>query len=83
MYVSIDDNAVRWVTEGRIGAQMAKVDLKSAFRMIPVHRQDWELLGMHWNDQYSYSVDTCLPLGCRSSCLFNKFTEALQWIITV
>ena len=29
-------------------ALMAKIDLNSAFRMIPVHCADWGLLGMHW-----------------------------------
>ena len=44
---------------------MAKVDLKSAFRMVPVRRQDWELLGMKWKE--AYYIDTCLPFGLRSA----------------
>ena len=31
---------------------MAKVDWKSAVRMVPVLRQDWELLGMKWKEAY-------------------------------
>ena len=59
---------------------MAKVDLKLAFRMVPVCRQDWKLLGLYWNKQYY--VDTCLPFGCRSSpFLFNQFAQALHWIV--
>ena len=51
------------------GALMGKVDLKSAFRMVPVRRQDWELLGIKWKE--AYYVDTCLPfgLGFGSTCL--------------
>ena len=61
------------------GALMAKVDLKSAFRMVPVWHQDWELLGIHWRDHYY--VDTCLPFGCRSGpFLFNQFVTAIHWI---
>ncbi len=59
---------------------MAKVDLKSAFRMVPVHREDWELLGFQWNG--AFYVDTCLPFGLRSApFLFNHFALALHWIL--
>ena len=46
--------------------------------MIPVHRHDWELLGIHWKQ--SYYIDTCLPFG-SAPFLFNQFAEALQWIL--
>ena len=59
---------------------MAKVDLRAAFRMVPVSPADWDLLGMQW--QGKYYVDTCLPFGLRSApFLFNKFAEALNWIL--
>ena len=62
------------------GALMAKVDLKSAFRMVPVRHEDWELLGIYWRDHYF--VDTCLPFGCRSApFLFNQFATAIHWIL--
>ena len=78
-YASIDD-ATRMLSALGRGALMAKVDLKSAFRMVPVQRQDWELLGMKWRE--AYYVDTCLPFGLRSApYLFNQFAEALQWIL--
>ena len=74
-YTSLDD-AVRIVTTLGPGALMAKVDLKSAFRMVPVRSQDWELLGMYW--QGNYYFDTCLPFGLRSApYLFNQYAEAL------
>ena len=61
-------------------ALMAKVNLKSAFRMVPVHREDWELLGMHWRNHFY--IDTCLPFGLRSApFLFNEVASALQWIL--
>ena len=60
---------------------MAKLDLQSAFHMVPVLREDWNLLGIHWQGQYF--VDTCLPFGLRSALyLFNQFAEALHWILT-
>jgi hypothetical protein len=60
---------------------MAKLDLKAAFRMVPVRKEDWDLLGIHWRGHYY--VDTCLPFGLRSApYLFNQFTKALHWILT-
>ena len=43
-YSSVDD-AVKILTALGKGALMAKVDLKSAFRVVPVHSTDWDLLG--------------------------------------
>ena len=42
------DNAIS--TIHRLGREtyMAKTDILSAFRLFPVHPQDWELLGMKW-----------------------------------
>ena len=78
-YASMDDATNMLSALGK-GALMAKVDLKSAFRMVPVRRQDWELLGMKWKE--AYYVDTCLPFGLRlAPYLFNQFAEALQWIL--
>ena len=60
---------------------MAKVDLKAAFRMVPVHPDDWELLGMCWREQLY--VDRCLPFGLRSApYLFNQIATAVEWIMT-
>ena len=44
-YVSVDD-AVRMVMELGPGALMAKLDIQSVCRMIPVHPGDRRLLGM-------------------------------------
>ena len=78
-YSSVDDATSVLSKLGR-GALLAKVDLKSAFRMVPVHGEDWELLGLYWKQ--AFYVDTCLPFGLRSApFLFNQFAEALQWIL--
>ncbi len=78
-YASVDD-AIRLVLRQGPGALMAKVDLQSAFRMVPVRREDWELLGFRWNGEYY--VDTCLPFGLRSApFLFNQFALALRWML--
>ena len=59
---------------------MGKIDLKNAFRLIPVRREDWHLLGIHW--QNKWYVDKCLPFGLRSSpALFNHLATAIEWIL--
>ena len=78
-YATLDD-AVRFLNHLGRGALMAKVDLKAAFRMIPVAKQDWDCLGIHWRG--AFYVDKRLPFGLRSSpFLFNQFADALQWIL--
>ena len=62
------------------GALMAKVDVKQAYRVVPVHPDDRCLLGVHWNDQVI--VDKVLPFGLRSAPLiFTGLADALQWIM--
>ena len=50
-YVRVDD-AIRILKSLGPGSFMAKTDLKSAFRLILIHPDDWDLLGIHWNNQY-------------------------------
>ena len=59
---------------------MAKTDLKSAFRLIPIQPNDWSLLGIFWQSQYY--VDMYLPFGLRSApFLFNQLSDGLEWIL--
>ena len=59
---------------------MAKIDIASAFHLIPVHPDDCYLLGMRWNNQVY--VDKQPPFGLRSApVLFNAYADALEWII--
>lgn len=78
-YVRVDD-AIRILTTLGPGAFMAKTDLKSAFRLIPVHPSDWNLMGIYWQSQYY--VDLYLPFGLRSApFLFNQLSDALEWVL--
>ena len=80
LHYSTVDDAIGSLLQLGVGALMAKIDLQSAFRMVPVRRTDWELLGIHW--QNHYYIDTCLPFGLRSApYLFNQFAMALHWIL--
>ena len=56
------------------------MDIKQAYRMVPVHPQDRRLLGMRWEG--SMYVDKILPFGLRSAPLiFSAVADALQWIL--
>ena len=77
-YASIDD-AIFVIKQTGAGCFMAKTDIKSAFRIIPIHPSDYSLLGMKWQDMYYF--DRCLPMGCSSSCaIFEAFSTALEWL---
>lgn len=59
---------------------LAKTDIESAFRLIPVHLDDYELLGMKWEGKYYH--DKALPFGLRgAAAIFNQLSDALEWIL--
>ena len=66
-YITID-NASEAIQDFGQGCYMGKTDIESAFRLIPVHPDDWELLGMFWNGQHYF--DKVLPFGFRSARTF-------------
>ena len=59
------DDAVQIIYTLGKGTQPAKWDIKNAYRMVPVHPANRELLGMSWNCQTF--VDTVLPFEFRSA----------------
>ena len=57
---------------------MVKIDWRNAFRQIPVHLDDHELLGCCLRGKLCYH--TRLPLGLSSSTFFfNRMGEAVYW----
>ena len=77
-YASTDD-AIRLIKKSGSGCVLSKVDIKSAFKIIPIHPSDHNLLGLSWDNMYYY--DKTLPMGCRSSCaIFEAFSTAVEWI---
>ena len=73
-YPSVDDVVSEVVRRGLI----AKMDVKQAYRNVPVHPRDRHLLGMQWGDEVF--VDNILPFGLRSApLLFTAVADALQW----
>ena len=74
-YVSVDSIAKQVVLLGK-GTLMAKMDIKSAYRLIPVHPSDRPLLEMRWRDRLF--LDKTLPCGLRSAPkIFNAVADAL------
>ena len=77
-YTSVDHAAGLIIAQGG-GTLQAKLDLKSAYRMVPVHPEDRQLLGMKWKDKTW--LDTTLLFRLRSAPkLFNFLANCLQWI---
>ena len=62
-YARVMDLAKELVRQGR-GLFVAKVDIRSDYRTVPVNPQDWWLLGVQWEG--GLFVDTTLPFGLRS-----------------
>ena len=78
-YTSVDEAVRRIRARGR-GTLMAKLDVESAYRMVPVHPTDRPLLGMVWKGRLY--IDSALPFGLRSAPkIFNSLADAIQWIL--
>ena len=74
------EEAVSLVKKAGQGCKLIKVDVKAAFRLIPVRQQDLHLLGMKWDGHYF--VDLCLPFGLRSSPpIWERFSRMLRWLL--
>ena len=59
-------------------ALLAKIDTKSAYRLVPVHQYDQPLLGFRWRGKVY--LDAMLPFGLRSAPkVFNALADTLEW----
>ena len=75
-YCTLDD-AIAHINQVGKGAWLAKTDIKSAFRIIPITPAEHHLLGFTWLGKFYY--DTTLPMGCSMSCsIFEAFSTAIQ-----
>ena len=79
-YATIND-AISILKKLGKGCFLAKTDIKSAFRIIPVHPLEYPLPGIKWDNQYYF--DRCLAMGLKSSCaIFETFSSSLEWLAT-
>jgi hypothetical protein len=73
------DGVVDMIANLGQGALLGKMDIKSAFRLIPVFPGDFDLLGFSIDGLYY--VDKCLPMGCSISCkIWETFATFLHWL---
>ena len=78
-YITIDTAIGGILANGR-GCFLAKTDVDTAFRLIPLGPCDYKLFGMQWEGNFFY--DKVLPFGSRSApFLFNQLSEAAEWIL--
>ena len=62
------------------GTELVKLDLKDAYRMVPVHPHDHPLLGISWEG--STYVDRSLPFVLRSAPkIFTAVADMLAWAV--
>ena len=77
-YASTDD-AIQCIKSMGRDCWLVKMDVQSAFKIIPVHPDDYYLLGFSWDGLWFY--DKTLPMGCRSSCsIFEKLSSCVEYI---
>lgn len=78
-YASVD-MAVKMVRQLGIGTQLVKLDIKDAYRIIPVHPADHHLLGISWRG--NVYVDRALPFGLRSAPkIFSAVADMISWVL--
>lgn len=82
VFSSIDD-AVKLIEPGSF---IAKVDLKSAYRSVPIHPDCYAFTGLSWifegDDKPTHFFDCRLPFGASRSCrIFQAISNALVRIM--
>ena len=74
-YASFDE-APTLVAQYGQKAFMAKLDIRHALHLCPVHLEDCELLGIHWLGKFY------IDFGLRSSpYLFNRLADTFEWLL--
>jgi hypothetical protein len=64
------------------GTHLAKVDLKDAYRAVPIHPSCFALTGLSWkfagDSSVTYLYDARLPFGAAKSCrIFQTLTDSI------
>lgn len=78
-YMAIDDICDRTMQAGA-GCTIVKSDIKDSFRMVPVSEDNQHLLAFQWKD--STYIECCLLFSLVTApFLFNRFAEALPWVL--
>jgi len=76
------DHVVQLVQQQGRGCFLSKTDIQEAYRLVPIHPDSYYLLGFQYGGQSYY--DKVLPMGLSPSCsIFEKFSTALQWALSI
>ncbi|XP_033758566.1 uncharacterized protein LOC117340891 [Pecten maximus] len=77
-YATISD-AIGHIKQQGQNSFLAKTDIESAFRIVPIHPDDRRMLGLIWDGNFYF--DKCLPMGLSESCkIFEELSTALEWV---
>ena len=61
------------------GFPYGEIDVQNAYRIVPVHTEDRQLLGMKWRG--AFNVDMVLPFGVRSApYIFPCIADLVEWV---
>ena len=82
------DEAVKLCLQEGVGCSVGKSDMSSAFRHVPMAKDQWWLLVMKATHPVTkkvfYFVDKCLPFGSSISCaIFQAVSDAIAWIAQI
>ncbi|CAC5393622.1 unnamed protein product [Mytilus coruscus] len=62
------------------GAELGRMDIVSAFRLLILHPDEFVLFGFRFQDNFYFQK--ALPMGCpTASALFEKFACFLEWLV--
>ena len=84
-YPAFDEAIKLCLQEGK-GCSIGKSDMSSAFRHVPMRKEDWVLLVMKARNPLDgkeyFFVDKCLPFGSSISCaIFQRFSNAVAYLM--
>lgn len=80
-YPSVD-GAIDFVVALGRGTQLVKIDLKNAYRILPIHLENRQFLGVAWEGHVHVYVGQCLPFGlCSAPKIFTAFADVLAWVL--
>ena len=86
-YPDFEEAVQRCIEEG-VNCSVAKSDMSSAFRHVPLRKSEWYLLVMMATHPISkkrfFFVDKCLPFGSSISCaIFQEVSNAIAHIVRI
>lgn len=76
-----NDQAITLIKDAGHGAWLTKVDIISAFKVMPIHPDSWHLFRVRWHRKFYFAVR--LTFGCKSGPkIFDMLSEAICWIFS-